>query len=631
MDCRDPLKLHPVPAVWNRPCDAGRFTRLTAFPDDWETESRRLRKALHGLMHTDYDPLLPLDLRVLGEIEHEGCRIRNLMYQTRPGVYTTASLYLPQGQGPFPAVINLHGHWKQGRLAERVQSRGFALAKTGYAVLSPDAFGMGERGTVHGVWEHHGRRIGAAVFNLGETLMGCLLTDNMRSIDLLCSLPEVDASRIGATGASGGGNQTMWLTAMDERIKAAVPVCSVGSFESYLGQPNCLCETLPGGLELTEMAGVLALAAPRAMMICTGLYDVKTFSPQEMLRSFDAAKPVFEKLGAADRFACRILNQGHAYSKEAREIMLGWFELHLKGTGHGMPVAEPGYTALDEEELMAFERGKRPPEVCSLAEYCRRRGAELRKELSARPEFDPAQERGKLADILKLAPVPEVRETTEPAPKNGWRRFQLELSDGRLLPLVMFPGTSGTTVLFTHYAGKEAVPADALASSMKQHDTVALLDLSGQGENQPDPDKVLPYHQFARSLLWLGRTAAGEWTREMLAAADFLKKLMPDDRLILHGWRETALCSLYASVYAPDIHGVVLDEAPVSYAFVEHTEYYGMALAVPGILKWGDIPLAAALSGAELEWRDPRDSAGDPMPPPDEEIETLRQKIIKIK
>ena len=306
MDRRGTLKLHPVPAVWNRSCDAGRFTRLTAFPDDWKAESRRLRKALHELMHTNYDPALPLDLRVLREFEHEGCRIRNLMYQTRPGVYTTASLYLPQGQGPFPAVINLHGHWKQGRLAERVQSRGFALAKMGYAVLSPDAFGLGERGTVHGEWEHHGRRIGAAVFNLGETLMGCLLTDNMRSIDLLCSLPEVDASRIGATGASGGGNQTMWLTAMDERIKAAVPVCSVGSFDSYLGQPNCLCETLPGGLQLTEMAGVLALAAPRAMMICTGLYDVKTFSPQEMLRSFDAAKPVFEKLGAADRFACRI-------------------------------------------------------------------------------------------------------------------------------------------------------------------------------------------------------------------------------------------------------------------------------------------------------------------------------------
>ncbi|MBQ9337537.1 MAG: acetylxylan esterase [Lentisphaeria bacterium] len=625
------LKRHPIPSVWNSPRDAGRFARLTAFPDDWNSESRRLRKALHGLMHTNYDPALPLDVRVLREIEHEGVRIRNLMYQTRPGVYTTASLYLPQGQGPFPGVINLHGHWKQGRLAERVQSRGFALAKRGYAVLSPDAFGMGERGTVHGEWEHHGRRIGAAVFNLGETLMGCLLTDNMRSIDLLCSLPEIDPARISATGASGGGNQTMWLTAMDERIKAAVPVCSVGSFDSYLGEPNCICETLPGGLELTEMAGVLALAAPRAMMICTGLYDVKTFSPQEMLRSFEAAKPVYEKLGAADRFACRILNQSHAYSKEAREIMLGWFDLQLKGIGNGTPVTEPEYTALEEEELMAFERGKRPAEVCSLAEYCRRRGAELREKFAARTEIDPAKERKNLAGILKLDLQLHAAGVTELGPKNGWLRFQLELSDGRFLPLLLFPGRSGTTILFTHHAGKQAVPADAIEACLARRDTAALLDLSGQGENQPDPDKVLPYHQFARSLLWLGRTAAGEWTRELLAAAVFLKKLSPDDRLILHGWRETALCSLYASIYAPEIGGVILDEAPVSYAFTEHTDFYGMALAVPGILKWGDIPLAAALSTAELEWRDSRDAAGKPVPPPDAEIEAIRQKFKKNK
>ncbi len=627
MDMCKLLKQHPLPTVWKQLRDAGRFTRLTAFPDDWEAESRRLRRSLAELMALEYDPELPLDVRILREFEHEGCRIRNLIYQTRPGVYTTASLYLPQGNGPFPAVINLHGHWKEGHLAERVQCRGFALAKRGYAVLSPDAFGMGERGTVHGDWEHHGRRLGAAIFNLGETLMGCLLADNMRGIDLLAGLPEVDPDRIGATGASGGGNQTMWLTAMDERVKAAVPVCSVGSFDSYIGEPNCVCETLPGGLELTEMAGILALAAPRALMICTGLYDVKTFSPQEMLRSFDAARPVFEKLGAADRLACRILNQGHAYSKEAREIMLGWFDLHLKGIGHGTPVAEPAYTTLEPEELMVFGRGKRIPEVCSPAEYCRRKGNALRDELSARCSFDPETERKKLAGVLKLDPLPEVTDAVELPPLNGWRRFQLELSGRRLLPMIVFPGTSGTTMLFTHHEGKQAVPADALEANLENGDTVALLDLSGQGENQPEPDRVLPYHQFARSLLWLGRTACGEWTRELIAAAEFLKKRQSAGQLVLHGYRETALCSLYASIFSRAVGKVILEDAPVSYVFREHADFFGMALPVPGILKWGDIPLAAALSGAELEWKKPRDSAGVPADPPDEEISFFHNKI----
>src|SRR5690606_8902254 len=75
--------------------------------------------------------------------------------------------------------------------------------------------------------EYHGGNLGASLFNIGETLMGMQLTDNVRALDFLCSLPMVDTQRIGVTGASGGGNQSMWLAALDERIKAVVPVVSV--------------------------------------------------------------------------------------------------------------------------------------------------------------------------------------------------------------------------------------------------------------------------------------------------------------------------------------------------------------------------------------------------------------------
>ncbi len=107
--------------------------------------------------------------------------------------------------------------------------------------------------------------------NIGESLMGIQISDNMRGVDLLCSLPYVDPQNIGATGASGGGNQTMWLAAVDERIKAAVPVVSVGTFESYVMRSNCICELLIDGLTFTEEAGVLALA--RAIMPCNHKKD----------------------------------------------------------------------------------------------------------------------------------------------------------------------------------------------------------------------------------------------------------------------------------------------------------------------------------------------------------------------
>jgi hypothetical protein len=100
-----------------------------------------------------------------------------------------------------------------------------------------------------------------------------LITDNIRGVDLLSSLTYVDAQHIGATGSSGGGNQTMWLTAMDERIKAAVPVVSAGTFQAYVMGTPCICEVLVDGLTFTEEAGVLGLIAPRAIKMCNHSKD----------------------------------------------------------------------------------------------------------------------------------------------------------------------------------------------------------------------------------------------------------------------------------------------------------------------------------------------------------------------
>ena len=620
------MKQNPLPSVWRDRRDAGRFTELTTFPDDWAGYAPVLRAKLRELMGVTYDDALPLDCRVINSFTHEGITVRNVIYQTRPGLYTTATLYLPKGKGPFPGVINMHGHWQQGRLAARVQSRGIMLAKSGYVVLSPDTFGQGERCTVHGKFEYHGRILGGHIFNLGETLMGCQLVDNMRGVDLLASLPEVDADRIGATGASGGGNQTMYLAAMDERIKAAVPVCSVGSYESYLGEANCVCETLPCGLQTTEMAGVLALTAPRAMLICTGLYDVKTFSPQEMLRSFDAAMPVFKKLGAAENFTYRILNQGHAYSPAAREAMLGFFEFHLKGLGHGMPKENPTFTTVDEEKLMAFAPGKRPAKVCSLARYMQKRGEELSAALDARKSISPAAERKALADVLKFDGSLKVASSVEIAPENGWRRFQLTLSDGRILPLVIFEGEKEIT-LFAHVSGTAGVPARDVEKAVRSGSAAALVDLSHQSENVSAPERVMPYHQTARNLMWLGRTLIGEWTSELCAVTGFLAGRFPGKKIVLHGYREAAEAALFASVLSDGIAEVILEEAPVSFAFREQSDFYGMAFFIPGILKWGDMPLAAALSRAETTWIAPRYTDGAPAAAPKEKIGRLKAKL----
>lgn len=337
----------------------------------WKSHAKILREKIWEKLGTVYDPSLKLDMKETGCVKMKGYTVKNIVWQSRPGIYTTGNLYVPNGRGPFPAVINMHGHWRQGRLAERVQSRGHMLAQNGYVCLSPDAWGSGERSSCHGEYEYHGASLGASLMNIGETLMGGQVVDNMSGVSLLASLKYVNAKKIGATGASGGGNQAMWLAAMDERIAAVVPVVSVGTFESYVGRINCVCELLPGALTFAEESAIIALMAPRAVKICNCLGDTNpTFFSAEMLRTYNAARQVFSLYKAEDKQSYQIFNHTHGFWPEIRESMLGWFELHLKGKGIGAPKQETEFSTLPEQNLMVFETGKRPDEVVSIGAYC---------------------------------------------------------------------------------------------------------------------------------------------------------------------------------------------------------------------------------------------------------------------
>ncbi|MGE8302715.1 MAG: alpha/beta hydrolase family protein, partial [Sphingobacterium paramultivorum] len=182
-----------------------------------------MNKLVRKNLKLDGYAIPPLDMQLISSIEQDNYTVHSLIFQSLPGLYVPASLYVPKGNGPFPAILNSHGHWPPGRRSEIVQRTAHMLASNGYVCLCIDAMGSGERGREH-EHEYHGANLGSALLDLGTPLMGIQLLENSRAIDLLCSLPEVDPERIGATGASGGGNQTMWLAAMDPRIKAAVPV-----------------------------------------------------------------------------------------------------------------------------------------------------------------------------------------------------------------------------------------------------------------------------------------------------------------------------------------------------------------------------------------------------------------------
>jgi len=607
-----------------------RFEAVSQFvkhhlPDDlseWETYRSNLKNEIIRKAGIKIDHKLPLQIRETKTIQMEGYTIKNIAFQTRPGVYATANLYIPDGQGPFPAVVNMLGHWRKGKIDQNgPQPVGHSLAVNEYVCLTIDPWGSGERTTIHGIFEDHGdgNNLGSSLMNIGEPLIGIEISDNIRAVDLLCSLPYVDSARIGATGASGGGNQTMWLASMDERIKAAMPVVSVGTFEFYIMGTPCICEVLTDALTFTEEAGVLALVAPRAIKMCNHNKDSNpAFFPSEMMRSFNNARPVFKLYGKEDNIEYQVFDLPHGYMKEDREALLGWFDRHLKGIGTGEPKLEMPFKTLPDEDLMVFPTGQKADNIVGTIEYCKMRGAELRAELLNSKSVDVKGKRKELSEILKISDKSVLKKVQEYSVVDGWYRFSLETSDNKLIPVLIHPskGKGSEFVIVSNPDGKDSIPGELIDEYLKSVSVIAVADLSGTGE----ASSTSPRYNYAngklrfisRSELWFGITHIGEWVKELYVVASFVRSEYNPGRLSMDGNKESGLAGLFYSALGGDVNNVVLRNAPVSYLIdnAGSIDFFSSGIFLPGFLKWGDISLVAAIGCKNVSFINPLTISG---------------------
>ncbi len=587
-------------------------------PEDLIKYKQELRRAIIEKAGIIIDHDLPLNMEETGTAQLKGYTVKNILFQTRPGVCATANLYIPDGQGPFPGVINMLGHWTKGKIdSTGPQAVGHTLATNGYVCLTVDPWGAGERTTIHGDFEYHGANLGASLMNVGESLLGVQVSDNMRGIDLLCSLPQVDPKKIGATGASGGGNQTMWLSAVDERVKASVPVVSVGSFESYIMRSNCICELFIDGLTLTEESGILVLAnAP--LMINHSQDDNPTFFPSEMLRSYSNAKKAFIAEGVEKNIAYRIFDLPHGYMKEDREAMLGWFSLHLKNEGTGEAVKEIAFTQLPEEKLMVFAEGQRDKSVVSTDQYCIRRGAELKDRFMNSGTINAEKKKSDLRKILRTGSQPEIVNVKELPSVSGWEVMTIEKSDKTIIPLLLSEpsGKGSVYTVLCNSGGKDSIPMSLIDEYRNKGEGIVIVDLKGVGEQistvSKQNDQISRLHTLSRAELWLGRSVMGEWARELDLVTRYFTSEFKASKVNIDGTREAGLAALFLAATDGKINSVTLREAPVSYVFDsrENVDFFTMGIHLPGFLVWGDVSLAAALTGRNVTFIDPLTMSG---------------------
>jgi len=500
----------------------------------WDERLAAVRRELTRSLGRLPEQPCDLDPEILGTLIRDGYAIERLTFQSWPGVRVTANLYRREpALGRYPGVLSVHGHWAWARMDPHVQPRCIALAKLGYVVLCVDAFGAGERAIEPGSGTYHGALTGASLWPAGCSLLGLQVYDNRRAVDYLSSRPEVDATLLAITGASGGGNQTLYAGAVDQRLSAVIPVCGIGTYDAYLSTACCVCEVNLGGAVHASTGDLLAMVAPRALLVVSATHDAYQFSVGEASKSIAVARARFRLLGVEEKIRHISIESGHDYNQPMREAMYGWVEKWLKGHGDGSPVPEPKLTVEEVASIRCYPDGPaRPRSIMTIARFARSQG-ESRLALSAKApdhrerwDADAARMRAVLRDQIfggfpprtplaaKSSRTDEGRElaiTTEP----GMRSRGIigpRVTRPRGTALIVAPGALASRP--SGAAGDreevERLERDATAAGFA---TVVVPQPRATGTDIPGVGSIADVvdHTPAEWALWVGRPLLGQW------------------------------------------------------------------------------------------------------------------------
>jgi hypothetical protein len=570
---------------------------------EWKKQNAALRENL--LRAWGGFPKTPCALspRKLGELKRDGYRVEKIIFQTLPGVWMTANAYVPDAREAdhpvrhptagqtrlsasrrLPAILCVHGHWRGAKQDPVVQARCIGPARLGFFVLAVDAFGAGERGIGKALGEYHGEMTAATLLPPGRPLSGLQVYENMRALDYLRSRPEVDPDRIGITGASGGGNQTMYAGAWDERFKAAVPVCSVGNYQAYLGVACCLCEVVPGALQFTEEGGVLGLTAPRGLMVVNATQDGIQFSVGEAKKSLAIARPVFELYGKGDHLKHAVFDWRHDYSQPMREMMYGWMTRHLKGEGDGSPIPDPPIKTEDPETLRCFPGESRPDDWVTIPKFA---AAEARKLLAAKPPPTSAQSWRAQAQRLREGLVRVFGGAQPPT--------SAEMPEPPCIGSCSSAPSAKLALLLDLDGAEKAAASDMAAELRRAGWSVVAPELRATGKRAWSRDKVgrAPDHNTAEWALWLGRPLLGQWVVDVRRLLDSMKAR---DATVI-GMGPAGVVALCAAALDTRITRVAAVGTLASYVSEEPYQNQRLGIMAPGILREvGDMAHVAALA-----------------------------------
>lgn len=505
----DDSRLHVMHDV-DHPVNFTPFTDRAA----WEKRARALREQVlvsQGLW--PLPPRTPLNAVVHGHIDRDEYTIEKVFFASYPGHYVSGNLYRPKNrQGKLPVVLCPHGHWTGGRFYERsdaeakqqlredaekteegakypIQARCAMLARMGCVVFMYDMVGYADSTAI----EHRtGFTDAEAILRL-QSFMGLQTWNTMRAIDFVTSLPDVDSSRIGVTGASGGGTQTILIAASDDRPSVVFPAVMV----SETMQGGCICENAPLLRVGTNNVELIATFAPKPL----GMSAANDWTIALDTDALPKLKSMYELLSAKDQVTGKHFSFEHNYNQWSRELMEGWFNTHLK-LGWPSPVKEKPFVPVPPRELSVYEdEHPRPADTADAATLRKTMTAESEKQLDELFKSDPAEYRHVVGMALRAMvtdELPSAGEVTVSRANGPVRGEGFTLQTGALsrrdageaAPFAaLVPNDwNGHVVVWVHPAGKASLfgesgqPEAQIARLLKAGDAVIAADLFLTGE-----------------------------------------------------------------------------------------------------------------------------------------------------
>jgi hypothetical protein len=471
---------------------------VPATPASWSAEEERIRKHVlddlvyHGWPRDWIDAAPQFEEMGIIETTH-GYRIHKLRFEVVPGFHSTALLYEPTKiVGRVPAILNLLGHEPDGIGVEYEQKRCINFAKRGIIALDLEFIGFGELANPGNAHDF------ASQLNLvGSNALGLFYLSMRRGLDYLSGLQQVDTSRIGVTGLSGGGWQTVMLSALDPRVAVAVEVAGIGSRESNLTHPvdtDEIEEDAPDLMQQQDYPELIALRAPRPTMEIHNGTDSCCFrAPLVKPYIYDQVKPFFQLYGAPDNLAWseNLYPGTHNYQLENRNQAYRFFSTYFK-----LPLLDGEIYSDDEIRTPQELSIGVPADNLTFVTLARHLAKQIHHEppstdSEARQAWTKA-ERQKLESVVRYEPVSIVRALRVDNDRAFDFRtlsyrfdFSNELSaNGILLREEAAPEDAAATIVLDDKGYKAAT--NRVTQYLDRGEQVLALDLFFNGDLLPD-------------------------------------------------------------------------------------------------------------------------------------------------